>query len=62
VLADFGTDYTDVGWLTIVLPLVVLALVIGWWNLMYRANRRSRDHAGTSNGGSNGAESEAGEP
>jgi hypothetical protein len=39
-IADFGTDYTGIGWLTVVLPLAVLALIVAWWHFVYRRGRR----------------------
>jgi hypothetical protein len=42
-IADFGTNYSGIGWITIVIPLVVLALVVAWWHLTWRRGRRSGD-------------------
>jgi VIT1/CCC1 family predicted Fe2+/Mn2+ transporter len=36
-LADFGANYTGIGWLTLVLPIGFLAIVIA---LLYRAYKR----------------------
>jgi|GEM_PF-5863045 uncharacterized membrane protein YhaH (DUF805 family) len=44
-LADFGTDYTGIGWLTLVFPLALLFTVVAWWNLTYRRGRRRREAA-----------------
>jgi hypothetical protein len=35
-IADFGTDYTGIGWLTVVLPLALLAGIVVWWRLSWR--------------------------
>ncbi len=35
-IADFGTDYTGIGWLTLIGPLVVLALIVVWWRSAWR--------------------------
>jgi hypothetical protein len=35
-IADFGTDYTGIGWLTLVLPLALLIAVIIWWRITWR--------------------------
>ncbi|MGD0981227.1 MAG: hypothetical protein ABR946_07070 [Solirubrobacteraceae bacterium] len=42
-VADFGTDYTGIGWLTLVLPLALLFTVVAWWHLTYRRGRRRRE-------------------
>jgi cbb3-type cytochrome oxidase subunit 3 len=44
-LADFGTDYTGIGWLTLALPLALLFMVVAWWNLTYRRGRRRHQAA-----------------
>jgi heme/copper-type cytochrome/quinol oxidase subunit 2 len=40
-LADFGSDTTAAGWMTVVLPLVVLAVVFALWYRALRARARS---------------------
>jgi hypothetical protein len=34
-IADFGTNYTGIGWLTLVLPLALLIIVVVWWRIAW---------------------------
>jgi hypothetical protein len=34
-IADFGTNYSGIGWITLVLPLVLLIIVIAWWRVSW---------------------------
>jgi hypothetical protein len=43
VIADFGTNYSGIGWLTLVLPLLLLIIVVAWWRLAW--HRSSTDSA-----------------
>ena len=40
-LADFGSDTTAAGWMTVVLPLFVLAVVFAFWYRALRAGARA---------------------
>jgi MFS superfamily sulfate permease-like transporter len=45
-IADFGTNYTGIGWLTLVLPLLLLLIVIVWWRVSWgRGSTRQADVA-----------------
>jgi len=44
VIADFGTNYTAIGWLTLVLPVGFVAVVAG---LLWRALKRDHRDAGS---------------
>lgn len=35
-IADFGTNYTGIGWLTLVVPVGLLIAVIFWWRITWR--------------------------
>jgi hypothetical protein len=49
MIADFGTDYTGIGWLTLVLPVGFVALVAG---LLVRSFKRSESRDGEPPSGS----------
>jgi hypothetical protein len=34
-IADFGTNYGGVGWLTLLVPLGLLIIVVAWWRLSW---------------------------
>ncbi|MGD0196343.1 MAG: hypothetical protein ABSC56_00355 [Solirubrobacteraceae bacterium] len=36
MIADFGTNYTGIGWLTVVVPLGFLVIVVGLWVRAFR--------------------------
>jgi cytochrome c-type biogenesis protein CcmH/NrfF len=40
VIADFGTNYTAIGWLTLVLPIGFVALVVGLWVRWFKRSER----------------------
>jgi hypothetical protein len=40
VIADFGTNYTAIGWLTLVLPIGFLAVVVGLWARWFKRSER----------------------
>jgi hypothetical protein len=42
-IADFGTNYTGIGWITLVLPIGLLILVVIWWRTAW--GRGSADQA-----------------
>lgn len=46
MIADFGTDYTAIGWLTLVLPVGFVAAVAV---LLWRAIKRDGGDAGSPN-------------
>lgn len=35
-IADFGADYTGIGWFTVVLPLALVAIVVALWARAYK--------------------------
>jgi len=41
VIADFGTNYTGIGWLTLVVPVGFLGIVVALW---VRAFKRGERH------------------
>jgi len=53
--ADFGTDYGGIGWLTLVLPLFLLALVIVWWRISWGRGSAAPPDVTQQGGGQAGA-------
>jgi uncharacterized membrane protein len=58
-IADFGTNYTGIGWLTLVVPLGLLFAVVAWWHATYRSRKRQGDASQSSIAGSGTGESKA---
>jgi hypothetical protein len=53
--ADFGADYTGIGWLTVVLPLALLAFVVALWFRAYRRDGGEPSDTPVASGNSEGS-------